>query len=176
MLSVEDAPVISVPVAAAAPVSVPLVAAETWMREAVAAPIPAPVSAPARFMSEDEEPEQETTAAVEPTFYQASAPAAVAVSVALPQTQTEVGVATIPALGSKTKGSASAIPHFAEPAAEPVYGSPSRDYAPDPGSNARGPVVVEEHPVRPSSSLFNEPVEEAQRDLDTPTFMRRLRF
>jgi cell division protein FtsZ len=176
MLSVEDAPVISVPVASAAPVSVPLVAAETWMREPVAGPVAAPISAPARFMSQDEEPEEETMAADEPTFYPASAPAAMAVSVAVPRAQTAVEVSTPPASDSVKMGSPSAIPHFAESAAEPAYGSQSRDYATDQGSNPRGSVAVEEHPVRPASSLFNEPVEEAQRDLDTPTFMRRLRF
>jgi len=170
MLSVEESPVVSVPV------SVPLVAPDNWMREPAAAPTPAPAPAPARFMSQDEEGEEEMMAEDEPAFFSASASAAAAVAVAAPVAQT--ALETAPRFDSEELElvTAPARPQFAEMAEEPSYTPLPRDYAADFGSGLRGPVAMDEHPVQPVISLFPAAEEEAQRDLDTPTFLRRLRF
>jgi cell division protein FtsZ len=188
MLSVEEAPVFSVPMASVSlapvpvsvspisvpPVSVPLVAPDNWMHEP--APTTSVAPPPPRFMSQDEEPEEEAIEESEPAFYSASAQGAVAVSVAAPKVQPAVEAASDFAPGELEPAETPARPQFAELAEEPAYASKSWDHAPEIGSDARGPAGVSDHPVQPASSLFTEPGEEAQRDLDTPTFMRRLRF
>jgi hypothetical protein len=40
----------------------------------------------------------------------------------------------------------------------------------------RGPVAMGEPQAQPAAALFSEADEEAQRDLDTPAFLRRLKF
>jgi hypothetical protein len=59
---------------------------------------------------------------------------------------------------------------------EPVYTPLPRDYASDFGTGLRAPAEAEEHRSQPATALFQETDEAAQRDLDTPTFLRRLRF
>jgi hypothetical protein len=59
---------------------------------------------------------------------------------------------------------------------EPSYTPLPRDYASDFSSGARGEPEVEEHLAEPAPALFQGTEAESQRDLDTPTFMRRLRF
>jgi len=68
-----------------------------------------------------------------------------------------------------------ARPQFAELSEEPSYTPLPRDYAPDFGSGLRG-AEVEESRTQPATALFPEPVEDTGRDLDTPAFLRRLRF
>jgi len=59
---------------------------------------------------------------------------------------------------------------------EVEYAPLPRDFASEFGSGQRGPAEVEEHRAQPAATLFLEPSEEALPDLDTPTFLRRLRF
>jgi cell division protein FtsZ len=188
MLSVEEAPVFSVPMAsvssASVPVSgppisipavsVPLVAPDNWMHEPASTPIAAPP--PPRFMSQDEEPEEEAIEDGEPAFYSASAQGAAAVSVVMPKVQPAVESASGFASNELEPAATPARPQFAELAEAPAYAAQSWDHGPEIGSDPREPAAVNDHPVPPASSLFTEPGEEAQRDLDTPTFMRRLRF
>jgi cell division protein FtsZ len=178
MLSVEEAPVFSVPMAsfppASVPVSVPLVAPDNWMHEP--APTPAVAPPPPRFMSQDEEPEEEAIEDGEPAFYSASDRRALAVSIAVPQVQPAVEAASGFVSDGLEPAATPARPQFAELAEAPAYATHSWDHGPEIGSDARGPAAVNDHPALPASSLFSEPGEEAQRDLDTPTFMRRLRF
>ena len=149
MLTVEDATVLSVPV----------VAPDAWMHE----PAPEPETVePERppFLSEEEEDRTETgerpeteepEEAEEPAFVAASAPAA---EMDEPELEAEpVGVA--------------ARPQFAE-LAEPVAYTPlPRDFASDfNASHSTEPVAA--------PAGLGEP--EAERDLDVPTFMRRLTF
>jgi cell division protein FtsZ len=63
MLSVEETPVVSVPV----------MAPDNWMRESAPAAA-ALVPAPPRFLSEDEEPPQDEKDAEEPAFFSAARP------------------------------------------------------------------------------------------------------
>ena len=71
---------------------------------------------------------------------------------------------------------ASARPQFAEMSEESAYTPLPRDYAGDFGSSAQGEVATEDRLAQPTPALFQGPEEESQRDLDTPTFLRRLRF
>ena len=160
MLSVEEAPVVSVPV----------MAPDNWMQEPAA---PAPAPAPSRFLSQDEEGDEETAEMSVPDFFSASAQSgATAVAVAPP-------VAEAPPAFSQEETepvSAPARPQFAELAEEPAYTPLPRDYAPEFGNGMRTPAVVDEYPAQPASALFRESEESTQRDLDTPAFLRRLKF
>jgi cell division protein FtsZ len=153
MLSVEDAPVVSVPV----------MGPENWMGEAaLAAKAPAPVvEAPApppppRFLSEDDEPEPARPAA--PRVMVAHGPAFDDTCVE-PEPEPElVGAA--------------ARPKFAEMEQETKYAALPRDYASDPGNGAHSPDTI----PQPVGALFTEAGQDAERDLDVPAFMRRLQF
>jgi len=134
MLSVEETPLVSVPV----------MAPDNWLQE----PAPAPAPAPRRFLSEDEEPEEDA-------FFAAAAPVAA------------------PSVASRFENeelvAAPARPQFAELAEESA--SPSRDYSSSLGRGQHIPAAIEERPASQS-----ETGEESQQDLDTPAFMRRLKF
>jgi len=207
MLSVEEAPVVSVPLApispapvAAAPASaapasaapaapapvaappapsasVPLVAPDQWLHEPVAESEPAPM--PARFLSQDEETEEdETFTDDEPGAYftsSGSSATSVAVAPAPVQNATRAAVDAPPAIAEVPAVSSQAqIPEPVAP--EPSYAEPSREYVPTtPPASFLG-LATDKSAAAPSSSPFTEPAEEAQRDLDTPAFMRRLRF
>jgi len=164
MLSVEEAPVVSVPIA-----SVPLAVSDRWLQDAG--------PAPARFLSEEEEVQEETAEAgtvpaEEADFFSASAPVAPSAAAASEPVEAsnafhreEMEPATAPAR-----------PHFGEMEEEPVYTPLPRDYAPDFGGNMRSPAALDEHHAQPAVTLFAEKEEEAQPDLDTPAFMRRIQF
>jgi cell division protein FtsZ len=176
MLSVEEAPVVSVPLVPAPLVSVPLVAPDNWLHENASAPAPPPV--PPRFLSQDEE-EQEDTVELEeadeldePAFFSASAPVADPVGVAAPL----VEAATAFEPEEMELVAAPAPPKFAELSEEPAYTPLPRDYASDFGSVQRSPAALDEHCAQPAVTLLSEADEEAQRDLDTPAFMRRIQF
>jgi len=163
MLSVEEAPVISVPL-----VSVPLVAPGSWMSEPALASAAAPTPGPARFMSQDEEPEEETVDADEPVFFSVSAGSTAGAAATLLQTARQLEPAP-------EMVGAAARQKSAEPAEEPVYTPLPRDFAGD-FDSGRDPVALEEQMAKPAPALFPEAEEEAQRDLDVPAFMRRLQF
>jgi cell division protein FtsZ len=145
MLSVEEAPVVSVPV----------MAPENWLKE----PVPEP--GPARFQSQDEDPEEELVEEDEPVFFSSSA----AAEEPFPEPEPElVGVA--------------ARAKYQELAEDPVFTPLPRDYAAEFGSGLRSPAMraPEAHGTQEETSLFPEPDEQAQRDLDVPAFMRRSQF
>jgi cell division protein FtsZ len=165
MLSVEEAPVVSVPV----------VAPDNWMQEpAAAAPDPAP--APARFLSQDEEPEKVTAGKSEPALFAASTPAAASVGIAAQPPQAAVETAATQGHAELELGTAPARPRLARMSDEPAYTPSPTDYVPDFDSGMRDPVAVDEPQAQSAATLFSEADDEAQRDLDTPTFLRRLRF
>ncbi len=126
MLSVEEMSVVTVPV----------VAADSWMREKAPAPPPAP--APPRFMSEEEDEESGDDEA-------------------------EFVVVA-------------ARPHHAEIDDEPAFAPLPRDYASDFGNSMRAPVITEDHVSQPAISPLSASENEEERDLDVPTFMRRMKF
>jgi len=157
MLSVEEAPVISVPV----------VAPDNWMEE------PAPVPAPPRFLSEDEDGVEEQ--AVVQDFFSAAVPAAslraeaplvaVATEEEMPFEAMELEPLGVPAR-----------PQFAELCEEPVYTPLPRDYASDFGGSTRGGAAAEERRLKPGTSLFSEAGAGGENDLDTPAYLRRSQF
>jgi cell division protein FtsZ len=165
MLSVEETPVVSVPV----------VAPDNWMQEpAAAAPDPAPT--PARFLSQDEEPEEETAGKSEPALLAASTPAAASAGVAAQPAQAAVETAATQGHAELELVTGPARPRFARMSDEPAYTPSPTDYVPDFDSGMRSPVAEDESRAQPTAPLFSEANDEAQRDLDTPTFLRRLRF
>jgi cell division protein FtsZ len=157
MLSVEDEPVVSEPMDSAPLASVPLVAPDNWMLE------PSAPAAPAtpRFLSQDED-EKESVKIVEPAYTAPLAPVAEPVREAPAPI-----VETFTTSESEPMESAGvpAQPKFAELAEEPVYTPQPTDYTPGLDGAAQ-PAVTQSF----------ETSEEEQRDLDTPAFMRRIRF
>jgi cell division protein FtsZ len=129
MLNVEELPVVSVPV----------VAADAWMREK--APTPPPVPAPLRFMSEADDEEEGSGIPAEPEFVAAAA---------------------------------------RQPAAQIAEEAPflalQRDFASDFGNGVRTPPVTEEPTTQPAVSPLSAGSNDEERDLDVPTFMRRMKF
>ena len=162
MLSVEEAPVVSVPV----------VAPDNWFKEPAATAAPTP--APARFLSEDEEKE---TADSDAAFFFASSTPAVAttVSAAAPPTREELEDATV-VEPEPEPVEPPARPRFAEMLEEPAISPQPRDYAAEFGSAERQPDEAQQNPIQPTSKLFTEPGIEEARDLDIPAIMRRVRF
>jgi cell division protein FtsZ len=174
MLNVEEAPVYSVPV----------VAPNNWMPEA--APVAAAAPAPPRFMSEDEDEGNDAVVTSQPSAaananaFSVAAAATIAVAAAV---ATNAAGPAAPLMVDWPKREAEALaaparPRFAEMADEPARMPLPRDYASEFGKSGQSPaaVAVEEARVQPGSSLFTEPAEESQRDLDVPAFMRRGQF
>jgi cell division protein FtsZ len=129
MLNVEEMAVVTVPV----------VAADSWMREK--APVPPPPPAPLRFMSEEEDEESGDDGDSEPEFV-----------------------------------AAAARPNRVEIAEEPVFAPLPRDYSSDFGNSPRTPAITEEQIAQPAVSPLSAGSSDEERDLDVPTFMRRMKF
>jgi cell division protein FtsZ len=160
MLSVEEAPVVSVPV----------VATENWMKE----PAPAADPGPARFLSQDEEDADETAQEDSAFFFSASSAAAAAVAPA----PASVRVERESEVESEPEAAA-ARPKFSELSEDPSYAPLRRDYSPDFDGGLHSPdsaSALGDRRTQPTTALFSEPDEESMRELDTPTFMRRLQF
>ncbi len=158
MLNVEETPVVSVPV----------VAPNNWMRESE----PEPASAPARFLSEEEE--AATESADSGFFFAAAAPGvATTVTVAAPQ---EKAAAEHAMEAGSNGGSAAAAPEPRFEGMETGSRPAPRDYAADFAETPHGVVETEEAGTQQPASLYTEPNEQHERDLDVPTFLRRLKF
>jgi cell division protein FtsZ len=153
MLSVEEAPVVSVPV----------VAPDNWLGEPVPAPAPLP------FQSQMEEEQEE---ADEP--FRVEVPATAADSIEFESTLVEAAPVFDPE--EMELVATPARPKFDELSEEPTFTPLPRDYASDFGSRVHPPAGLEGNSVQPTAALFAESGEEAQPDLDTPAFMRRLKF
>jgi cell division protein FtsZ len=167
MLNVEEAPVVSVPV----------VAPGNWLRESDAAPKPAR----ARFMSEEEETATENSD--DAFFFAAAAPGvATTVTMATHQTMAEAGDAMEFAMQHEN-ATAPAMEQFDAQESEPESKAPPRDYAADFEETPRRAMEQDraeqemaEQAQGPEPSLFPEAAGEQERDLDVPTFLRRLKF
>jgi len=184
MLSVEEAPVVSVPV------SVPVVAPDTWMREPAPEPAaqPEPVSQPAaapappRFMSQDED------SANEQAFFFSSAQPPVATTVTVsasarpePTTAPEAAPAmvveplTLPDVSDERFMAQAREVEMREPEIrEPGVREQPRDYAGDLVQALRN--ASEQQMSESATSLFAENNSVAERDLDVPAFLRRVKF
>jgi cell division protein FtsZ len=171
MLSVEEAPVVSVPL-----VAVPVESPNTWMEEEkpAAEPIepPAPPAPPMpRFKSEDENEDAEGDSFFqEVPASQSVAAAAAPVPPAIMEEEPDSNFERV-----QTDRAERLSIRLADPIEEPPLQA-RRDYVPD---FAETPVVESIHAqqnAEPVASLFNENQEAEQRDLDVPAFMRRHKF
>jgi cell division protein FtsZ len=169
-------PPVSVPPASVPPASVPVEAPSLWLNEKAAEPVPAPVPppAPVRFKSQDEDEQVDSEDAF---FFSSSQPAvSTSVTVAAP---VAAAVEAAPEYEREyeyehEEMAAPARPKFDELSEEP--GAPPRDYA---GDFIDSPIVqhVQEDPTaQPAASMLADGEEEQHRDLDVPAFLRRLRF
>jgi len=174
---VEEAPVVSVPV----------VAPGNWLPERDSAPAPTR----ARFKSEEEETAAENNG--DTFFFAAAAPGvATTVTMATPQTMEDSDNAMDFAMQCES-ASAPAMPQFGVTESEPELKAPPRDYAADFDESPRRATqrnlveqdmtereMVEQYMAEqaqgPETSLFPEAAGEQERDLDVPTFLRRLKF
>ncbi len=164
MLNVEEAPVISVP----------LVAPGNWMTETE----PAAAPAQPRFLSEVEEDTADADQSEGRFLFAASAPN---VTTTLTMATPESMAASVP-LGDSSTDHQSAAAHgatqFDSIENESDFKTPPRDYVGDfivtPHESAEEYAPVEAQGAEPS--LFPETATESERDLDVPTFLRRLNF
>jgi len=166
MLSVEEAPVLSVPM-----VAVPVEAHSNWLSEKAAAPHLAPEPAPApppRFKSEDEDDAAERDS----TFFYSSSPA-VATTVTVSESSMEFVEAESEFASMEV---VSARAEFGEMDAEPGPNPLPRDYAADFSEGVSVQRIQEEPGVHLEAALFPEGEQEQHRDLDVPAFLRRLKF
>jgi len=138
------------------------------MREPAPAQASQPAPAPARCLSEDEEADEETAEDSEPAFFSTSA--------GKDEDAEAPAAEPAPAEAEPDLVAAPAHPQFAELAEEPAYTPLPRDFASDFGNGVRSPEAEEEPASRPAAPSAPVPGEEAERDLDVPAFMRRLRF
>jgi len=179
MLSVGEVTVAEEPV-----VSVPVMAPGNWMNEPT--PTPEPVKAAvAPFLSEVEEQEPLEAENEGPFFFgsstsaaaaHASVSAAAAVAEPVPSPRFDPDFDSAFASREPERVAAPARPQFAEMSEEPSYTPLPRDYAADFGSGVRAEAEAEDKVAQPAPALYQGAEEESQRDLDTPTFLRRLRF
>ena len=180
MLSIGEVVVAEEPV-----VSVPVVATANWMNEPAAPVIAvAKADAPAPFLSDVEDEAEESDESY--FFASSSGSAAAKESVAPKAPEGKMKRESVPeprfdsgfdsGFGSRQPElvAATARPQFAEMVEEPSYTPLPRDYAGDFGTGTRA-AMEQEQQIKPAA-MFSETDEEAQRDLDTPTFLRRLRF
>jgi cell division protein FtsZ len=178
MLSIGEVVMVEEPV-----VSVPVMASGSWAAEP-AAPVAPKANAPAPFLSHADD--DDSTGETGESFFYSSAPSAAsnghhpapaAEPVHAPPFSSQFGSGSGSGVGSGTDArehelvATAARPQFAEMSEEPSYTPLPRDYAPGLGA---GPGSNEGLRTQPAAVLA-EP-EDKHRDLDTPTFLRRLRF
>ncbi|HEX4030578.1 MAG TPA: cell division protein FtsZ [Terracidiphilus sp.] len=176
MLTVEEAPVVSVPVA------VPVVSPDIWMREvapqAASATVAEPASAappaapaPARFMSQEED------SGGEQAFFFSSTkpPVATTVMVAASRPEMEMAAEPVAAATAVLTEGWSGEPSR-ELAGEPETARQPRDYAGDFAPAAASAAEQPEVSAETVTSLFGDGGAAAERDLDVPAFLRRLKF
>jgi len=67
-------------------------------------------------------------------------------------------------------------PSQVEMSEELAFAPLPRDYASDFGNSMRTPAITEDHVSQPAVSPLSTAATEEERDLDVPTFMRRMKF
>jgi cell division protein FtsZ len=174
MLSVEEAPVVSVPL-----VAVPVEAPSNWMEEEKPAVAPTepdlpPMPPMPRFKSEDENEAAESAEAE--FFFKSTTPlVATTVTVAAPPLAIVEAPDTNFERAQADREETLSV-RFVEPIEEAPAAQPPRDYVADFAEPPRGEIGRESQNTQPVASLFTENAEEETRDLDVPAFMRRHRF
>jgi hypothetical protein len=171
MLSVEEAPVVSIPM-----VAVPVESPSNWMHEEKPAAEPAPPAPPLppRFKSEEESDADEKGAA---DFYFTSSTPQVATSVTVAPSPVAIAEEPEPNFErAQADRDETLTVRFEEPLEPAPAAQSQRDYVADFVEDPH--VQAEQHAqnTEPVASLFNEAAEEEHRDLDVPAFMRRHKF
>jgi cell division protein FtsZ len=165
MLSVEEVPVMSVPV----------MAQENWLREPIqpvvaatqeaAVPEPPPPPPAPRFLSEDEDLEAESGSTDAPSFFASEEMEGV-------QADQLAGGSRF-AEQEQELVAAPARPKFAEMGEEPAYSPLPRDYVTDLGNGVHVADPFADHVTQPVAAALSEAGADSERDLDVPAFMRR---
>jgi cell division protein FtsZ len=174
MLSVGDVLMVEEPV-----VSVPVMASGNWMGESAAAAKKADTPVP--FLSEVdgdenfEESDKEFFFSSKPLV---SANGKHATTAAVASLGAEFDAQFGSGFGTREQElvASAARPQFAEMSHEMDSSGLRRDYASDFGAGARGSMEANERHAQPATAILAEPAEEPHKDLDTPAFLRRLRF
>jgi hypothetical protein len=156
MLSVAETPVVSVPV----------VASGNWMRESA----PETAAQPARFMSEEDDAERDNG---DDGFVFSAAAPGVSTTVTVASASAKDGTGHAMGFASDADSATSPGPQFGESASESDTDLQRRDYAGDFAATPRG---AGEPGTEAGAVMFAGPVEQPERDLDVPTFLRRLKF
>ncbi len=156
MLNIEEAPVVSVPV----------VAPDNWMRESE----PEPAAAPARFMSEEDEA---VTESADSGFFFASAAPGVATTITVTEELMKTDADFAKEYGMERENAA---PPESDSTGADSHPAPPRDYAAGFNQTPHGTTETANSDAQPAPSLFAEPEPHPERDLDVPTFLRRLKF
>jgi cell division protein FtsZ len=174
MLSVEEAPVVSVPL-----VAVPVEAPNTWLNETrtappIAEPEPPRPPLPPRFKSEDEFSDEEQAKA---SFVFTSTAPAVATSVtfAAPASSAMEDPDMNYERAQADREETLSI-RMEEPIIEAAIAPQAHDFVAEFAEPPRIEAIQESRLSEPVASLFNEANEQENRDLDVPAFMRRHKF
>ena len=130
-------------------------------------------------MSQEEDdlaPVEEESDPAATYFFSASTPAvSTKVNVAVPAAQPESEPASY--FEPEMRSSAEMLkPQFDELIAGTSYAPFGRDFTQDFDSGLPALTALDGQHAQPATALFPEPDEESLRELDTPTFMRRLQF
>jgi len=182
LMEAAEAPVVSIPISPAPVAQISLVSRNEGSREPAPAPVLTPK--PPRFLSQEEENEEESVAQEkvetasnpgkwdEDGFFSEPTTAKESAAAAEPPAET-----AMPAEPEETEWETTpAPPRFAELAEEPAYTQPPRDYYPAYPSGARNRPVLDDYRAQPGSMLFPEANEDAQPDLEKPTILRNLKL
>ena len=155
MLNVEETAVISVPV----------VATNNWMREKE----PEAATEPPRFLSEEEDSEE---AAEEGFFFAAAAPGVATTVTVAPTDDSERGFANgyeMEGESAANESRSGAMSDEEQPTSAPRENSAEK-------AEAAGTARVAQTDSKSKSAMFDGPAGQPERDLDVPTFLRRLKF
>ena len=178
MLSVEEAPVVSIPMDEAPVARIALVAPDNWLREPVLGP------EPPRFLSQDEEEQEDAGESdkldkldkveelAEPCFFSASAHPVESARVA-------ISIVEAPAVYEHEEMEPETVPvppRFAELCEEPAYTLLPKDYASAFAGGVHSPAMMDEYRTQSAATLLAEADDEDQPDLEKPTFLRRLQL
>jgi cell division protein FtsZ len=155
MLNIEETPVVSVPV----------VVPSHWM----SASEPERDVAPARFMSEEDEV---VTESADDGFLFASAAPGVATTITVAEELMKTDADFAKEYGIERENAA---PQSDSTGAD-SHPAPPRDYAADFNQTPHGTTETANSGAQAAPSLFAEPEQHPERDLDVPTFLRRLKF
>jgi cell division protein FtsZ len=131
---------------------------------------PETAAQPPRFMSEEDDSESDTT---EKGFVFSAAAPGVSTTVTVASAPAKEGTGRSMGFASDADSATSTGPQFADSGSESDTDLQRRDYAGDFAATPRGAA---EPGTEAGAAMFAGPAEQPERDLDVPTFLRRLKF